>query len=104
MYKVFYSGGQIYDSATDPGQPPARDVQVILQYDSRVGPYFQTGADYYVFRDGRWLGVDIFGLFDFLLDSGLVLFGRTINNQEYQAIYQRAKVDKQTWLRSERPL
>jgi hypothetical protein len=101
---VFYSGSRIFDSLTDQGPPPARDVQVILQHDERVGPYFQTGADYYIYRDGRWLGVDIFGLFDFLLDSGLVLFGRTINNDEYQAIYQQAKIDKQTWLRSERQL
>lgn len=83
------------------GTPPARDVQVILQEDDK-GPYFQSGADYYVWWDERWLGVDLFGLFDYLMDSGLVLFGRTITNEEYQAIYQEAKVEKRTWRPNER--
>jgi hypothetical protein len=97
MTRVYYSDGTVYEG----DKPPARDVQVILQSDE-AGPYFQSGSDYYVLRDGRWVGVDIFGLFDYLLDSGFVLFGRTITNDEYQAIYQRAKVDKATWRRGER--
>ena len=134
MFKIFYGNGATY-KAHDGGRPPARDVQVILQEDEN-GPYFQSGSDYYVLVDDRWLGVDEFGLFDFLLDSdfyryenlhhwlliesswiemknrmefyfhlmdtGLVLFGRTITNKEYQAIYQRAKVDKSTWRPTER--
>jgi hypothetical protein len=77
-------------------------VQVILQNDPERGPYFQSGADYYVWRGDHWRGVDIFGLFDYLLDSGLVLFGRTITNAEYIKIYQRAKGDKAGWLPGER--
>jgi hypothetical protein len=54
-----------------------------------------TGSDYYIYRPGGgWLGVDIFGLFDWLIESGLALFGRTITNAEYQAIYAMAKTDK----------
>ena len=95
MFKVFYGDGATYKAHED-SHPPARDVQVILQ-EGENGPYFQSGADYYVWQGDRWLGVDIFGLFDYLLDSGLVLFGRTITNKEYQAIYQKAKVEKSTW-------
>jgi hypothetical protein len=77
-------------------------VQVIVQDEPEVGVELVTGADYYVWRDGRWHGLDIFGLFDFLLDTGLVLFGRTVSRKEYAAIYQQAKADKSGWLPGER--
>jgi hypothetical protein len=95
--RIFYGDGTEYEG----DRPPTRDVQVILQHDES-GPYFQSGSDYYVWQGDRWQGVDIFGLFDFLLDSRLVLFGRTIDREEYNAIYQRAKVVKNTWRPGER--
>lgn len=99
MIKYFYPDGLIYEG----DNPPARGVQVIVQSDED-GPYMTTGADYYIWREdmGGWLGVDIFGLFDFLIESGLVLFGRTISNAEYRDIFQRAKLEKNTWKRNER--
>ena len=101
MFKIFYGNDRTYPTSGKNENPPARDVQVILQ-DGENGPYFQSGADYYIWKDNCWLGVDLFGLYDFLLDSGLVLFGRTITNEEYQKIYQRAKVEKSTWKPDER--
>ena len=75
--------------------PSARGVQVILQADPGVGWAMATGSDYYIRWPGRgWVGVDIFGLFDWLIESGQVLFGRTITNAEYQAIFNQAKADK----------
>ena len=91
--RIFYENGDEYEGDS----PPARGVQVILQQDSDRGPYFQSGSDYYVKRDDSWVGVDIFGLFDYLIESGLVLFGRTITNAEYHAIYRKAKAAKSTW-------
>ncbi len=95
--RIFYGDGVEYEG----DDPPARDVQVILQHDN-AGPYFQSGSDYYVKQADRWQGVDIFGLFDYLLDSGFVLFGRTIGRDEYNEIYQRSKVVKNTWRPGER--
>jgi hypothetical protein len=100
MVRIYYGDGSEYEGGS--GKPPARDVQIILQYDPERGPYFQSGADYYVWRGDHWRGVDIFGLFDYLLDSGLVLFGRTLKNEEYAEIYQRAKGDKTSFLPGER--
>ena len=97
-YRIYYGDGSDSENVIT----SARDVQVILQIDPERGPYFQSGNDYYVDRDGVWIGVDIFGLFDYLMDSGLVLFGRTIRNEEYSAIFQRAKADKKSWLPGER--
>lgn len=97
MIKYFYPDGFSYEG----NNPPARGVQVIVQEDDS-GPYMTTGADYYIWREDRWVGVDIFGLFDYLIESGLVLFGRTITNDEYREILQRAKVEKNTWRPGER--
>lgn len=101
-YKIFYSGDQAFEE--QPGiKPPPRDVQIIMQTNPNEPlPYFQSGTNYYVWKDEQWYGVDIFGLFDFLLETGLVLFGRTITNEEYQAIYQKAKGEKKTWKPGER--
>lgn len=104
-WRIFYA-----DGSTAEGDGPlapdveARGVQVVLQDDpdSEVGVESITGSDYFVFRDGRWWGVDINGLFDWLLDSGLFLQGRLITTKEYQAIVTKALADKQTWLQRER--
>lgn len=97
-HKIYYSDGSV--SEADP--PPPRDVQVIVQPHPDVGIELVTGADYYVKIDGVWVGVDIFGLFDYLLDSGKVLFGRMMSTKEYQALLNEAIKDKELWLNRER--
>lgn len=97
MFKIFYSDGTVSDSVTE-----ARGVQAIVQNHEEVGAEVVSTSDYYVLDGGRWRGVDIFGLFDFLLDSGIVLFGRTIRREEYQAVMREAKAVKETWLPRER--
>jgi hypothetical protein len=87
-----YKDGSPYDA-------PARDVQVIVQSDPDHLWYTQTGGDYYGWDDrgdgSRWWGVDIFGLFDYLIDPGYkrVLFGRTVTSERFSEIFQRAKAD-----------
>ncbi len=46
-----------------------------------------------MWRGDLWVGVDLFGLWDYLATDGWkrVLFGRTIPNAPYQEIYRRAK-------------
>ena len=92
-YRIYYSDGRY---SGPPELAPVRDVQVILQPDKDVGWYFQTGSDFYVWWGERWLGVDKFGLMDYLMEPGWkrVLIGRTINNDEYRRIYQEAKEDR----------
>lgn len=96
--KVFYSDRT---SVVEPYPP--RDVQVIVQPHPDVGVELVTGADYYVkLNNGCWRGVDIFGLFDYLLDSGVVLFGRMMPTKEYQALLNEAIKEKELWLKHER--
>lgn len=100
-YKVFYPNGVEFEGL--PGdKPPARGVQVILQRNEDGVPYFTSSKDYYVWRSGRWWAVDQNGLYDFLLDTGLVLFGRFITDTEYHQVFQRAKGEKQGFVYNER--
>lgn len=102
MWRIYYDGEETH---TGQGKGPtgslARGVQVIIQDHPEVGVELVTGSDYYVLRGERWHGVDIFGLFDFLLDSGIVLFGRTISRDEYADIFRQVAADKAGWLPQE---
>jgi hypothetical protein len=105
---IFYGDGSTFSSNDgSPACAPARDVQVIVQVDKRVGIWLQSTGDYYIF-DGKWRSVDIFGLFDYLIEPGykVVKFGRTISNDEYQVILRRAQelmeIAKSAYLPGER--
>lgn len=96
MWCIFYGDGSTYSNEDGSiWDAPARDVQVIVQHHENVNWYSQTGGDYYIWRGNTWLGVDIFGLFDYLIDPGYkkVLFGRTISSVEFQSIFNKAKND-----------
>lgn len=103
-YKIYYSDGTEYDSLSG-SVINARDVQAIVQDHPTVGKEVVTGADYFIrSKDGRWIGVDLFGLYDWLLDSGLVLFGRMVTAEEYREVIKRAMLerDKTGWRPFER--
>lgn len=96
IWRIYYSDGTHYDNLSGgPEDAPARDVQVVAVADYKVGVYFLTGHDYYIFQDGVWFGVDRFGLFDYLIEPGWkrVLFGRTIRSAEYDMIVRAALAD-----------
>jgi len=98
MTQVFYGDGSSREG------PPyeSRGVIAIVQPHTEVGAEIVAGKDYYVREDDRWKGVDIFGLFDFLMDSGLVLFGRAIRDEEYYKVMAKALEAKNGWLPRER--
>ena len=108
-WKVYYSDDSTFSS--EDGSPwivPARDVQIIVQDHPEVRVELVTGGDYYVWMSSGnrayWWGVDIFGLFDYLIEPGYkrVLFGRTLTREEYGKIIQKANIDKAGWLPTER--
>ena len=96
MTATIYYSDQVYEGG--PEDAPTRDVQAIVQSAEGVGWAMQHTADYYVWRADldEWRGTDIFGLWDYLARDGWkkVLFGRTISNDEFNAVYQRAKRDR----------
>ena len=92
-YRIYYADGKTVDD--DPSN--ARGVQAIVQGVGTVGAEITTGSDYYILKQGRWRAVDINGLFCFLLDSGIVMFGETITREEYYKIVNAAMAYKETW-------
>jgi hypothetical protein len=109
MWRIYYSDDSTFSNEdSTPWSVPARDVQVIVQDHPEVGVELVTGGDYYVLmRDEHrawWWGVDIFGLFDYLIEPGYkrVLFGRTLGRKEYAQIIKKANIDKDGWLPTER--
>lgn len=91
-FRVYYQDGV---TAEPPDAIPPIGVQAILQRNEEGEWHIRTGKDYYVWRDGVWIEVDIFGLFDYLMQTGIVLFGRTISNTEFGEILARAMRDKE---------
>jgi len=95
-WKIYYGDGTTFSrNDGDPGEAPARDVQVIAQSSREHGWTAWSGRDYYIWRDGQWFGVDLFGLYDYLVEPGWkrVLFGRTLVRAEYDLVWQRMMAD-----------
>jgi hypothetical protein len=92
--RIYYSDGSVFDNSDESGLPPAMDAQVIVQRDPDRGWITTHGADFYIWKGGRWWGCEIYGLFRFLMDTGLVLFGETIPHDKFDEIYQQAKAYK----------
>ncbi len=96
-WKFYYGDDSTFTS--DDGTPeeaPPLNVQAVVQNDPDphgTGRYVHKEYDYYVFAEGRWIGVDMFGLFDYLMRSGLVKFGRMIPSAEYRKILKKATDD-----------
>lgn len=93
-WRIYYGDGGTYSNEDGgPEAAPARNVQIIVQADEMVGRYYQSCSDHYVweYERERWRGCDAFGLFDYLLDPGprKVIFGRTIDNDEYADLLRR---------------
>lgn len=94
--KIYYSDGSTFSSndENEGDKPPAMDCQIIVQKDEDRGWITTHGSDFYIWKDGRWWGCDLYGLFRFLMDTGLVLFGETISHNQFDEIYQEAKAYK----------
>ena len=91
---IYYADGSTRSNKDKNTPIVGRGVQAIVQKHSQVGWHVVNGGDYYIQTDfGGWVAVDRFGLYDYLLDTGLVLFGRTISTEEYQKIFQQALSD-----------
>lgn len=96
-WRVYYGDGTTFSNEDgDVEDVPSRDVQVVVQVDTRTGWSPLYSNDYYWYDKGEWIGGDLFGLFDYLTRPGWkkVLFGRTISHEEYQTIVRRARQDK----------
>lgn len=96
-WKIFYADGAYSDEDGLPEDAPKRGVQAIAVADPDIGRRIERSEDHYIWtpENGGWRGVDKFGLFDYLIESGvkIVLFGRTISEDDYRAIWDRVSRD-----------
>ncbi len=86
-----------------PELAPKRGVQCIALGSELVGreliaaePSPVTGKDFYWWNGDRWFGGDWFGLMDALLEPrpAIVVFGRYVSGEVYQAAISRARTDE----------
>jgi hypothetical protein len=100
-WRVYYGDGSVVDWRTPLEDVRGEDVIVIVQSDDAPGDQYAVGrellydADYYCWRDGGWFRCDLYGLFDYLRQSGLkkVLAGRWVPRHAYKAALSAAFYD-----------
>lgn len=97
-WKLYYGDGSTFsDEDGPPEQAPGCNVMCVAWYDEDNRRRLAHSADYYWFDPtcGRWVGSDLFGLWDYLARPGLktVKFGRMIGDLQYRAVMSKAMND-----------
>lgn len=95
-WKIYYNDGTTYcDQDGSPFDAPGRGVQIVAIEDNRVGRILLGKEDNYWWLNDRWYGGDLFGLYDYLQDSGpkKVIFGRVIDMDSFNSIIKIATTD-----------
>jgi hypothetical protein len=75
------------------------DIQVIVQESADHGWVTLSGYDYYIWDarggDAKWFGVDLFGLYHYLLQPGYkcTLFGVMLDKVRFGEIFNLARED-----------
>jgi hypothetical protein len=109
-WRIYYGDGTTFSSEDgSASSAPPLNVQAIAQAlpdDPTVGRKTVSQYDFYWF-DGQWFGGDLFGLFDYLMRSGAVKFGRAVPRLEFERHLKRAVTDpdllpKVAWAPGER--
>lgn len=97
-WRIFYDDGSTCDSSSVPLENTHCDgVIVIAQEDADVGRELLHLKDFY-YWDDRWVGCDLYGLFDYLRRAGWkkIVAGRNTTHANYHALMDRARLDP--WL------
>jgi hypothetical protein len=75
-WRIYYGDESTFDNLIgEPTDAPSWNVQAIVQPHIESGRYAICLYDYYIYREGRWFGVDIAGLVDYLLEIGFIRIG-----------------------------
>lgn len=94
---IYYDDGSEFAGDGDHGitYAPGQGAIVVAQSDKDVGRELLHMKDFYCWEYERWLGMDTYGLYDYLARPGWkkVLAGRTVPYRVYSAIFGRASTD-----------
>lgn len=111
MWKIFYEDDTYSSNDGLPENAIKTGVQAIIVSDGRVGRRIESTEDFYIWtpENGGWRGANHFRMSEYLYGKGfkIVLFGRTLTNEAYAEVMQRAAHDlelppKSGWLKKER--
>lgn len=95
-WKIFYGDGRTYSDGP-PEYAPKQNVQVIAVRDEVMGRRLESSEDFYIWtpENGGWRGANWFRLAEYLMEPGskVVLFGRTLSDDEYRAVFECASRD-----------
>ena len=84
--RFYYADG----SHSDAQPKETIGIQAIVQHTPFGGTFLASGDDYYIFDNGQWIGVDLYGALDWMMHKGYLLSGRTINDESYSKIINDA--------------
>ena len=92
-FRIYYDDLEPYSGPVF--EAPGLGVLCIVELDRDHGRRLVTQGDYYVWRDGRWYGVDYPGLVDYLLQAGprKVLLGRLVERERFYRAVRQAEED-----------
>jgi hypothetical protein len=96
-WRIYYADDSTYEGSTekDAIKATAYGVEVIAIENSyrETGFGIVTGRDAYLYKDGRFWGCDEAGIWDHLYfypGIKVILFGRTIDTDDYDKLVARA--------------
>lgn len=102
---VFYADDMEYRSeGFEPADVPGLGVIAIVQEHKNLQerPYLQHMTDYYIWLGDRWLGCDLFRLWQYIFVEKhdfpkAALAGETVSNESYMRIREEAKALRDKW-------
>ncbi len=93
---IYYGDGSTYSDLDGPAwDAPTQNVQILVRESNKGNTGFRAmhAKDGYVWKNGEWYGVDVMGLWDYLLNTRgptKVIFGRWTSDDNFDSIYRRA--------------
>lgn len=98
LWKIYYDDEKTFSEGDDPEFcAPGWGVIAIVQTDTDVGHEILNGYDYYIFENEKWIGINVDGLDDHLLNVGIgrkcIKKGRALERSQFKAIYAKAMHD-----------
>ena len=99
-WRIYYGDGSTFDSSQGPPEAaPPHNVIAVMQKNELTGRDVFNSWDWYLFKDGiGWWGYDLHGVLDQVMNDpdrkihGLIQ-GRTIPNEDFKWIIERARND-----------
>ena len=94
-FKIFYDDGSTYSDIDGPIDRAQKQGVVIILVEDGDNKHTESDKDFYCYFPQGWVGVEQYGLYDYLQSPGfkLVLFGRAVDKITRERIFNHAKND-----------